>query len=88
MQHNNWQDRRKHRTLDRPKPDAEECLLHVLEAIRALDNARMVAPRDTADACGQLKGIDSELWNVVEELQGEMYGDDADDRRRMVGQDE
>jgi len=69
-------DRRKHRSLDRPKPDAEECLLQTLEAIRALDNARMVAPQ-SAHARDRLKGVDSELWNVVEALQDKLYDDEA-----------
>lgn len=69
------------RRLEVPKPDSEECLLATVEAIRALDDARALAPRgDDVDAYDRLKGIDSQLWNLVEDLQEATYGDGDGDQ--------
>jgi len=67
-------ERPRRHQIDLPAPDAEQCLLLVIEAIRVLDDARAVAPADMADARDELKGIDSQLWNLIDELQRERYG--------------
>jgi len=87
--HNPPQASRKRR-LEQPRPDREQCLLATIEAIRALDDARALAPKHgdgDHSPRERLRGIDSQLWNFVEDLQDELYGSDGDPDVPRVGGD-
>jgi len=76
------------RRLELPKPDREQCLLATIEAIRALDDARALAPKhgDEHSPRERLRGIDSQLWNLVADLQDELYdGEGGGPERPPVG---
>lgn len=72
-------ERPRRHQIEHPAPDPEQCLLLIIEAIRVLDDARAVAPAGMAGARDKLNGIDSQLWNLVDQLQRERYGSNGGD---------